>query len=203
MSNSATVTPFKGQIMVHPSEKANTFSATGWPTATTVTMNAGYFTFTITPTAGFSTTLTSMSLLVGNNNHGPTQFVVRTSLDNFTNNVSTPLTLPSGGNNGNPAATYSFNFGSYLSTIGQTGPIISSVEFRMYAYASATSAELWLQSTSAPGTNAIALTGSVTPVPEIATVLVIVAVAAGLMRLGHRCGRLVTTGSLDVVGRTG
>jgi hypothetical protein len=162
--------------------KANSFNATGWPTASSVTTTLGFYTFSITPKSGDETSLNNISINLQKSNGGPTQFTLRTSLDSFGKDVTTPLALTA--NNTNTA--YTTSFAPYLSSIGQTGPFTQSIEFRMYGYA-AVNGNLWLTDNGA--TPGIVLTGGVTPIPEPASVLCIVAAAFGLLRLLQRWKR--------------
>jgi hypothetical protein len=168
---------------------ANSFFANGWPTAASPVPTQNYFTFSTTPNAGFMISLSSMSLNVSIDNQGPSQFVVRTSLDNFASNVATPFTPLV-----NNPSLYTFNFATYLQGIGQPGPFTSPIEFRMYGYAASNSnSHLWLESTTATP-NAIDLTGSVTPVPEPTHGLGIVAAGAGLLGLCWQLRRRALAG---------
>jgi hypothetical protein len=179
--------------------QANQWAAKGWPAATSPTPGQDGFRFTVTPNAGDQFTLSTMSLIVKTANAGPTQLTVRTSLDNFATDVATPFTMPSGGQ---ASTLETVDFSAYLTALGQTAPITQPVSIDIYAYASGNGL-LSLDSTSGLGTNAITLTGTVTPILEPATVLLIVAAAVGLMRLGWRLRRVVSASSLYPAGGGG
>jgi hypothetical protein len=161
--------------------QANQWAAKGWPAATSPTPGQDGFRFTVTPNAGDQFTLSTMSLIVTTPNAGPTKLTVRTSLDNFATDVATPFTIPS---TGQAATLETVNFATYLTTIGKTGPFTQPVTIDMYAYASGNNL-LSLDSTSGLGTNAVTLTGGVTPVPEPRHILAIAA-GVGLLRLVRR-----------------
>jgi hypothetical protein len=157
--------------------KNNAFNASNWSLSATGPDPTKYFTFTVTGTPGNFIDLTSGSLIlnVEINNQGPSQLVVRTSLDGFANNVGAPFTPTV-----NVATLDTVPFGTYLTSIGATVPV-SSIELRMYGYSAAQSgSQMWYQSVSPSPLNAVRLTGTITPIPEPTLVLSAAAAATVL-----------------------
>jgi hypothetical protein len=155
----------------------NAFNASNWAQAPTGIDLTKYFTFTVTGTPGNFIDLHSGSLIlnVEIDNQGPSQLVVRTSLDNFATNVGAPFTPTV-----NVATLDTVPFATYLTNIGATSPV-SAIELRMYGYsATQTGSTMWFQSTSPSPLNAVRLTGTVTPTPEPTLVLSAAAAATGL-----------------------
>jgi hypothetical protein len=134
----------------------NVYNASSWNTASLDT--TAYFTWTMTPTLGQRLSLTSLVYTASKQGNGPTAFAFRSSLDAFTTDIGTAV--EAGG------------------TISLSGPayqnLVSSVEFRLYA---------WNAST-ANGTYSVddfTYNGNVTPIPEPTTIL---SLYAGTLALG-------------------
>lgn len=98
---------------------SNRFNATSW--STSAIDLSDYFTFTITPKAGFLIDYTSFVYTGERSGSGPNSFQFRSSRDNFTSPIGTPAASGA--------------------TISLTGPsfqdIIGLVEFRLYAWGGA------------------------------------------------------------------
>lgn len=105
-----------------PSLADNTFSAVGW--STTAVDATDYFSFSVTPSAGYTLRLDSLRLDERRSGTGIRDWAIRSSLDNFTANI-TAVNVPDNTDVRNntlvtlPAAFAALN---------------SSVEFRIYGY---------------------------------------------------------------------
>ena len=164
---------------------ANSFSAKNWPTSTSIVTSKDYFSFTIAATSGHAIDLLAggMTFNLATMAMGTQQFAVRSSLDNFATNISTPFTpsmMP---------GLYSFSFAPYLTAINVTLPVSTPIEFRMYGYdAKMTNQQMWFNS-SPMVTNAVQVTGTIVPVPEPTLVFTGTAVATGLAWFYRRLRR--------------
>jgi hypothetical protein len=127
-----------------------------WNTGSTV--NTGqYVEFAVQPGAGFQVDFTNLQL---NAKHDETRLdlVLRSSVDGFTSNLGTQVSLTNSFN------TYSFDLSSLAP---QTGP----VQFRLYGL-NAQSATIWFyaeNSANVAGGGFVALNGDITPAPTVST----------------------------------
>ncbi|HEX4418105.1 MAG TPA: hypothetical protein VH165_09425 [Kofleriaceae bacterium] len=124
-----TGVPTMGRAGGTPSAAVNTFSGNNWFTGT---INiAHYYTFTVTPAAGHTMTLTNLALKDLRSGTGPTAFSIRSSADNF--------------------ATDLMVFTTHVTTIGPDvlplgagfANLTTAVEFRLYAYGASAAAGTW------------------------------------------------------------
>jgi len=99
----------------------NAFNASNW-TNTNALDPLDYNTITITPTSS-TISLGTINLSEQSNNRGPQKGTIRTSLDNFTNDVFT-WDMPNQGT----ADSQSFNFGAAFANI------TTAIEIRIYAH---------------------------------------------------------------------
>ncbi|MBX3156273.1 MAG: tandem-95 repeat protein [Deltaproteobacteria bacterium] len=113
---------------VSPSAAANAFSASGWTTASTIDPT-DFFAFTLTPEPGFTLTALQLVLDEQRSGTGPTQFVVRSSLDNFTANLG----------------TFSTHTTFATTTISLTGftNLPGAVTFRIFGFSAGAGAGTW------------------------------------------------------------
>ncbi|GCA94148.1 hypothetical protein N0824_03815 [Microcystis aeruginosa 11-30S32] len=154
----------------------------GWNTGSTVNTSQ-YVEFAVQPSAGFQVDFTNLQL---NAKQDETRLdlVLRSSVDGFTSNLGTQVSLTSSFN------TYSFDLSSLAP---QTGP----VQFRLYGL-NANSSGVWFfgeNSTNVAGGGFVALNGDITPTgggavstPEPSGIVSLIAVgalgAASLRRRG-------------------
>jgi hypothetical protein len=92
------------------------YAATGWNSAALTTTD--YFTWTLTPAAGYQLDLVSFSYTGQASASGPTTFAFRSSIDSFTANIGTPTVS---------GTTITLSSSAFQ---GLTGPI----EFRLYGW---------------------------------------------------------------------
>ena len=118
---------------------ADRFNSRAWTTAGTLDLN-DYLEFTITPTGGYSFTLTSITMQHQRSNTGPRTFVIRTSLDGFAADATNVVTVPD--INTNQSSSFTF-----LSAITSTVP----VTIRIYAYNAENTNGTWGPGESADG----------------------------------------------------
>lgn len=128
----------------------------GWNTSGTVNTNQ-YVEFAVQPGAGFQVDFTNLQL---NAKHDDTQLdlVLRSSVDGFTSNLGTTVSLTTASN------TYSFDLSSLAP---QTGP----VQFRLYGLNADSSTVFFFgeNSTNVAGGGFVALNGDITPTPTVST----------------------------------
>ncbi|TRU28250.1 MAG: PEP-CTERM sorting domain-containing protein [Microcystis aeruginosa Ma_MB_S_20031200_S102] len=122
------------------------------------TVNTGqYVEFAVQPSAGFQVDFTDLQL---NARQDETQLdlVLRSSVDGFTNNLGTQVSLTNSFN------TYSFDLSSLAP---QTGP----VQFRLYGLNASGLNVLFIANNSAnvAGGGFVALNGDITPTPTVST----------------------------------
>ncbi|WP_039899506.1 PEP-CTERM sorting domain-containing protein [Microcystis sp. T1-4] len=131
-------------------------SVNSWNTTSTVNTSQ-YVEFAVQPGAGFQVDFTNLQL---NARHDETRLdlVLRSSVDGFTNNLGTQVSLTTSYN------TYSFDLSSLAP---QTGP----VQFRLYGL-NASGAGVWFigeNSANVTGGGFVALNGDITPTPTVST----------------------------------
>lgn len=150
-------------------------------TLSTAVANDAYFEFTLTPDAGYSITIDSLTLgsRRASSGTGPNFFGVRTSLDGYTADIVTGVSTTGAG--GNVSTVQTANFGSNLQNI------TSTVTVRMYGYArsaSNSSYGIWVitnqnaSDVNGAGTGNFIVSGSVNSVPEPTTYALVAAVMA-------------------------
>ncbi len=127
-----------------------------WNTGSTVNTNQ-YVEFAVQPGAGFQVDFTNLQL---NAERDETRLdlVLRSSVDGFTSNLGTQVSLT------NIFNTYSFDLSSLAP---QTGP----VQFRLYGL-NANSSTVWfsaVNSATVAGGGFVALNGDITPTPTVST----------------------------------
>ena len=127
-----------------------------WNTGSTVNPSQ-YVEFAVSPSAGFQVDFTNLQL---NARHDEFQLdlVLRSSVDGFTSNLGTQVSLTGVFN------TYSFDLSSLAP---QTGP----VQFRLYGL-NADSSTIWFyaeNSANVAGGGFVALNGDITPAPTVST----------------------------------
>jgi predicted MPP superfamily phosphohydrolase len=118
------------------------YSAAGWPSSTTTLGTLQYFDFTIAPGANYAATITSIVFDVQRSaTTGPATLVLRSSLDNFTNNIGSSITSV-------PTSFGSFTFTPASQLIAPT-----TITFRIYGYgASATGSNIRVDNLRINGT---------------------------------------------------
>src|SRR5262249_20756423 len=123
-----------------------------WTTSATLDPTE-YYTFTLTPAAGFSVTVTGLTAGVGSNGAGPDTATLRSSLDGFTSDLATGMVIRGG------QSADVFPLGSAFQNL--TLPI----ELRVYGFTSA-GAGGQMALTSDAGLPGLVANGSVQPLPE-------------------------------------
>jgi hypothetical protein len=150
---------------------ADRFNAQGWDGATS-SDNAlaanNYFEWTITPSAGYSMSVTQISFQVQRSNTGASNLVLRTSVDSYAANLNTLNNFA--GNNNTVGST--FNSSGVTALQDTTG----AITFRVIAWPGASTGSLGFEG----GGNDIQIFGTTTLVPEPTTVLLM---ASGLLAL--------------------
>ncbi|NCR38807.1 MAG: PEP-CTERM sorting domain-containing protein [Microcystis aeruginosa W13-11] len=161
---------------------SSSFVLSGWNTGGTVNTNQ-YVEFAVQPAAGFQVDFTNLQLNASQSGSG-LNLVLRSSVDGFTSNLGTQVSLTDIFN------TYSFDLSSLAP---QTGP----VQFRLYGL-NADSSQVFLSgenSTNVAGGGFVAINGDITPTgggpvstPEPRGIVSLIAVgalgAASLRRRG-------------------
>ena len=131
-------------------EVVNTTTATN--AAGAVAQNT-FFQFTVTPTAGYALTLTNLSFQAGRGGSGtPRGYVVRSSVDNFANNLGTA-----------DVTTARPTFSTYNVGLSFTG-ITSATTFRIYTYAPTSTQSVEYDNITLSGTSS--LVGAAAPEPS-------------------------------------
>lgn len=135
-------------VSVNPNA-ASRFSFTGWPTGATngsdvfsgVLSATQYFSVTLTPAAGYSLDLNTITFTMQRSGTGIRQFVVRSSLDGYTSNL--PASISPANANLSVVATDVFqvldasssaNNGSTITLGAPFDNITTAVTFRVYGY---------------------------------------------------------------------
>jgi hypothetical protein len=159
------------RVNLTPRAATNTMTSSGFNNAFDP---ASYYTFTITPSAGFKLdSISSVTLLALRTGNGPTNLAIRSSADGFTANLDSD-TLPNADTN----TTVAFNF----SSITTSAPL----EFRIYGFNAANNGSGATLSFVSPssGSFGVLVNGSVTPVPEAET-YVLASLGLGLVGFGY------------------
>lgn len=99
------------------------YNTTGWATSGSSVNADEYFTFTLTPGTGYKINFTGFEFTLQRSTTGPTTFVVKSSLDNYTATIETAT--PSG-------------ITAFAKTVSLSGAafqnITSAITFRVYGY---------------------------------------------------------------------
>lgn len=147
------------------------FNAQGWDGAADADAALAannYFEWTITPSAGYSMSVTQISFQVQRSNTGASNLVLRTSVDNYVANLNTLNNFA--GNNATVGST--FDSSGVTALQDTTG----AITFRVIAWPGASTGSLGFEGTG----NDIQIFGTATLVPEPTTVLLM---ASGLLAL--------------------
>lgn len=116
VNNNITVSGIGRGAGITGSNAIDQYNANNW-SATSIDLT-DYFSFTLTPKAGFWINLSSfVYTALASNGNGPNTFAIRSSLDNFTNNIGTPTEI---------GTTITLGSPSYIH-------ITNAIEFRFYA----------------------------------------------------------------------
>ena len=132
---------------VVPIANADRFNSKGWTTASSPDLN-DYIQFVISPQAGYSVTISTISLQHQRSSTGPKSFVIRTSQNDFGADATAPVTIPDVNTN----QTSVFSFPSPITT---TSPIT----IRIYGYNAELENGTWGPGESIDG-NDIVVSGS-------------------------------------------
>ncbi len=100
----------------------NRYNATGWDTPA-LDPN-GYFYFTLTPNAGYKFKFAAFQFTLQSSGTGPTQFALRSSINNYATNISTSIATSTTG-----------TLNTISLSAAQFQGIISPITFRLYGYA--------------------------------------------------------------------
>lgn len=111
---------------------AGTFSAKSWTTGNTADLN-DYFSFSITPQAGYELSLTSLILDEQRSGTGIQSWAVRSSLDSFVSDLGTFSVPDNTSLRSDQTTTLDASFNS----------ITSAIEFRIYGYEAEGNAGTW------------------------------------------------------------
>lgn len=147
------------------------FNAQGWDGAADADAALAannYFEWTITPTAGYSMSITQIAFQVQRSNTGASNLVLRTSVDSYTANLNTLNNFA--GNN----ATVGSSFDS--SGITALQDTTGAITFRVIGWPGASTGSMGFEGAG----NDIEIFGTATLVPEPTTVLLM---ASGLLAL--------------------
>lgn len=99
---------------------AERYNAKGWTSGST--LNTGdFFYFTLTPSTGYQINFSTLVFTCERSGSGPDNFVVRSSLDNYANNIGSVGSIPAN------AATRTVNLSSFQN-------ITTPITFRIYGY---------------------------------------------------------------------
>ena len=131
---------------------ADRFNSKNWTTAPTPDLN-DYLEFTITPSDGYSVTISTLTLQHQRSVTGPRSFVIRTNLDAFATNATNEVTVPDVNSN----LTSTFNFATTITT---SSPVI----IRIYAYNAEATTGTWGPGESMDG-NDMSISGSLRILP--------------------------------------
>ena len=137
---------------VTASAAGDSISSTGWSTGV-LDLN-DYYSFTITPNAGFTLDLGTLSFAERRSGTGIRDFSIRTSLDGFVANIFTAA-VPDNTSTRDQA----FAFGSTFDEIA------SALTIRIYGFNSESAAGTWRLANNTTTSN-VQLSGAVTAVPE-------------------------------------
>ncbi|QIX62564.1 T9SS type A sorting domain-containing protein [Hymenobacter lutimineralis] len=119
----ATFSPISRGSGVTPSLGGGAFASTGWTTAATPDVN-DYYTFSVTPASGATLNLTSVTLDERRSGTGITEWVMRSSLDNFASDL-VKVTVPDDSDT---------RVGKKIDLPAAFTGLTSAVEFRFYGY---------------------------------------------------------------------
>lgn len=114
-------------VGITTSANANRFGGSSWAVGNTLNVTNDYISLTITPTAGFSFSVTSIVVFLDRSATGPTNFTFRSSSDSFATDLFTPIFR----NNTGPIGT--------TNLVAGLNNISSSLELRLFGYNSGAS----------------------------------------------------------------
>jgi hypothetical protein len=175
---------------------SSVFSFTGWSTgATTASDTFGgaidltdYYSFTITPSGGFSYSISSITFDAGRTATGPRQFVVRSSADGFSANLSASESQANVSIVGSNVFQFTDNTSTTIYTgmsVAPGGSVVSTaVTYRIYSYNAESSAGGFR-------VDNVVISGTVTAVPEPSTTTMlfgVIALAAIVVRRSRHAG---------------
>jgi hypothetical protein len=169
-----TSSPFKRGFGLDPRAGAHSIGAQGWTTGDLIDLYSDYFEFDISPSAGTTLDINSIAFAEFRSANGITEFTLRSSLDDFRNDVITsPITVPDDGNTR-----------SHQLALGDAFDIIASpVKFRLYGYRAETlnTSRWWIIDHPEMGVFRVSGTatspdlGTVTPEPSAGLIWVVAA----------------------------
>ena len=98
------------------------YNAKGWTNAANIDTD-DYFTFTLTPNSGYKINFAGLDFTLQRSGTGPTDFVIKSSLDNYTAAIQS---IPASGTTGSPK-TVTLSGASFQNVAG-------AITFRIYGY---------------------------------------------------------------------
>jgi hypothetical protein len=139
-----------GRVGLNGANPANRYTATGWSSGN---LDLGqYFTFTITPNDGFFVNYENFTYSGQRTGNGPTSFAFRSSVDNFTTNIGSPLA----------------NGATIALTADAFQGVTNATEFRLYGWGGSGQFSV----------NDFSFNGAVSAVPEPTSVLLVASALA-------------------------
>lgn len=105
----------------------NRYNASGWNTTATLDSN-DYFYFTLTPNGGYKINFANFQFTLQSSGSGPTQFALRSSLDNYASNISATIIASGDPGSSNTIPLIAAPFQG----------ITTAITFRLYGYAAGT-----------------------------------------------------------------
>ena len=159
----------RGAGLTSTTTGTNSFAASGWATAAAVDTN-DWFGFTITPSSGFSLSLSNFYFAERRSGTGIRNWELRLSLDDFSTFTSiTNVTVPDDTATRQQVVSLGAGFDNVTNTVG----------FRLYGYAAEAGTGTWrIENNSTLGN--LGIDGTVAVVPEPSTYAMLALAAAGL-----------------------
>jgi hypothetical protein len=130
----------------------NSINSSGWTTGASIDAN-DYYEFTLTPTAGFTFNVDTISLRERRSGTGILTFTIRSSLDSYATDIITPVGVPDNAG----SRDHTFTLGTAFDNL------LSAVTFRIYGYAAEGAGGTWRLEDN-PATGAMTITGEISPV---------------------------------------